>query len=78
MKVETRKRREGGQLTHKGKNTEQFCLKMNGSSSVWIIVKHLIMSLWLRLSSKHSLCLTLTSTFSHIFGLALNPNIFSV
>ena len=29
------------------------------SSSIWIIVKHFIMSLWLGWLSKHSLCLTL-------------------
>ena len=29
------------------------------SNSIWIIVKHFIMSLWLWWSSKHSLCLTL-------------------
>ena len=31
------------------------------SNSIWIIVKHFIMSLWLELSPKHSLCLTLNS-----------------
>ena len=34
------------------------------SNSIWIFVKHLIMSLWLGWSRKHSLCLTFTFTFT--------------
>ena len=39
----------------------------SNSNSIWIIVKHFIVSLWLGWSRKHSLCLTLNLQYKHFF-----------
>ena len=44
----------------------------SNSNSIWIIVKHFIMSPWLGLSRKHSLCLTLKFAFTFTFSLQVN------
>ena len=63
MKVETRKRREGGQLTHKGKKYRTILPK-----NEWFQFR---LDYCQTLNHEHSLCLTLTFTFSHFFWFGL-------